>query len=130
MIKSLTSHGIMCLIDIGSWQMSNGIAVSFKSKAHVPSGVNWMAKAMENWVTITGILNKLNAKWFTIGDLDLMTTRDIRKSHAETYITTMARIQPFPQSKLHHAGSNWASHGSMIPVASGIGDHKSVTTAL
>src|ERR1700735_4280801 len=47
-----------------------------------------------------------------------------------TYITTMARIQPFPPSTLTHAGSNWASDGSMIPAASGIGDYKSVTAAL
>ena len=42
----------------------------------------------------------------------------------------MARIQPFPPSKLPHVGMNWASDGSMIPAASGIGDSKSVTAAL
>src|SRR6202050_3918917 len=42
----------------------------------------------------------------------------------------MARIQPFPPSRLHHGGSNWASDGSMVPAASGLGDPKLVTTAL
>jgi hypothetical protein len=117
-------------MDIGSWCTLNGTAVSFKSKALAPSGAKWMAKATENWVAITGILNKLNAKWFTIGNLDLMPTREIRKSDAEFYVTTMARIQPYPPSELHHTSTNWASDGSMTPAASGIGDPKSVTAAL
>jgi len=75
-------------------------------------------------------LNKLEAKWFTIGDVDLMTMKENRKSQAENYITSMARIQPFPPSRLHHGGSNWASDRSMVPVASGLGDPKSVMTAL
>src|ERR1700677_3183988 len=101
-----------------------------KSNANTPNGSNWNAKAKENWVRIAQTLNELEAKWFTIGDVDLMTTKENRKSQAENYITSMARIQPFPPSTLHHGGSNWASDGSMVPAASGLGDPKSVTTAL
>ena len=39
-IKTLVLHGITCLRDIGSWLMTNGTAVSLKSKALVPSGAN------------------------------------------------------------------------------------------
>ena len=105
-VKTLSSRGVALLADIGSWQTANGTAVCFKSKALAPSGTNWTAKAKENWVRIAKILNELDAKWFTIGDVDLMTTRDVRKSRAETYITMMARIQPFPPYTLTHAGSN------------------------
>jgi hypothetical protein len=129
-VKTLVSCGIVLLVDIGLWQMANGVAWCFKFKAHAPSGVNWTVKVWDNCVRIAGILNELNTKWFAIGDLDLMMTKEVRKSHAETYITMMARIQPFPPSEPHHAGSNWASDGSMIPAAGEIGDPKSVTAAL
>ena len=42
----------------------------------------------------------------------------------------LARIQPFSPLELHHAGSNWASDGLVIPTAGGIGGPKSVTAAL
>ena len=42
----------------------------------------------------------------------------------------LARIQPFSPLELHHAGSNWASDGLVIPAAGGIGGPKSVTAAL
>ena len=42
----------------------------------------------------------------------------------------IAKVQPLPPSQLHHAGSNWASDGSMTPAASGIRDPKSVMAAL
>jgi hypothetical protein len=73
---------------------------------------------------------EIDAKWFTFGDWDLMTTRDVRKSRAETFIKMMAKVQPLPPSNLPHLGLNWASDGSMVPVVSGIGDPKSVTAAL
>jgi hypothetical protein len=129
-IKMLSLRGITQLADIGTWRTVNGILKKFESVLNVPSGVNWTAKAKENWVRIAQILNELEAKWFTIGDVDLMTTRAARKSRAETYLRTLARIQPLPSSNLPHNRSNWASDGSMIPAVSGIGDPKSVTAAL
>jgi hypothetical protein len=59
-----------------------------------------------------------------------MIPKKVRKSQAENYITTLARIQPLPPSRLPHNGSNWASDASMIPAASGIGDSKSVTATI
>jgi hypothetical protein len=129
-IKTLSSRGVTRLADISRWHMANGVVSHFKSKNDAPRGVIWTSRAKENWIGIAQILNDLNAKWFTIGEVDLMTSREIRKSRVENYIKTMARIQPFPSSKLNHGGFNWASDGSMIPAASGIGDPKSVATAL
>jgi hypothetical protein len=129
-IKTLSSCGVMQLADIGTWQTANGIVTQFKSIANEPSQVNWTAKAKENWVRTAQILNELDAKWFTIGDVDLMTTRNIRKSHTEIYLMILAKVQPYPSSNLPHISSNWASDRSMIPAASGIGDSKSVTVAL
>jgi hypothetical protein len=129
-IKTLTSRGVSRLADIGSWQTASGIVSHFKSKEIAPGGANWTAKAKENWDRIAGILLEIDAKWFTSGDRDLMTTRDVRKSRAETFIKIIAKVQPLPPSNLPHCGLNWASDGSMIPAASGIGDPKSVTAAL
>jgi hypothetical protein len=129
-IKTLTSRGITLLADMGSWQTTNSVATHFISKAHTSSGANWTAKAIENWILIAGILNELNAKWFSIGDPDLMMSRETRKCRAENYIKMIAHLQPLQPSQLHHTTSNWASDGSMIPAASGIGDPKSVTAAL
>ena len=125
-VKTLSSRGVLLLSDIGSWQTSCGIASHFKSNANAPNGSNWNAKAKENWVRIAQTLNELEAKWFTVGDVDLMTMKENRKSQVENYITSMARIQPFPPSRLHHGGSNWASDGSMVLVASGLGDPRLV----
>ena len=61
-VKTLSLRGIVHLADIGSWLTVNGIASRFKSKLHAPSGSNWTAKAKENWVRITKILDKLDAK--------------------------------------------------------------------
>ena len=129
-VKTLVSRGIMLLADMGSWQTTNSIAMCFKSKTYAPNGAIWTAKASDNWFKTAQVLNELNAKWFTIGDLDLMTSRTTRKNLAEKYIVTIAKVQPLPPSQLHHAGSNWASDGSMTPAASGIGDPKSVVAAL
>src|ERR1700722_12476572 len=76
------------------------------------------------------VLNELNAKWFTIGDPELMMSRAIRKIRTENYIMMIARIQTLSSLQLYHASSNWASDGSMKPAASGIGDPKSVIAAL
>ena len=102
----------------------------FKSKTYTPNGAIWTAKASDNWFKMAQVLNKLNTKWFTIGNLDLMTLRTTRKNLAEKYIMMIAKVQPLPPSQLHHAGSNWASDGSMTPAASGIRDPKSVMAAL
>jgi hypothetical protein len=129
-IKTLSSRGVIFLADIGSWQKVNGVVTGFKLKEHAPGGTNWTTRAKENWGRTAKVLNEIHAKWFTIGDVDLMMTRDVRRCHAEMFIKTIARIQPLPLSNLPHIGSNWGSDGSMIPVASGIGDSKSVTAVL
>jgi hypothetical protein len=95
-VKTLSSRGIVHLADIGSWQTAGGITTCFKAKEHALNGFNWTAKVQEHWVRIAQILNELDAKWFTISDVDLMTTREVRKTHAETYIATIARVQPLP----------------------------------
>jgi hypothetical protein len=59
-----------------------------------------------------------------------MATREIRQCRAESYIKTLAAIVPLKPTQLPHMGVNWASDGSMVPAASGIGDVKSVTAAL
>jgi hypothetical protein len=78
-IKTLSSHGVLLLLDIGSWQTPHSVATHFKSNANAPSGSNWNASTKENWVKIAQILNELDVKWFTAGDVDLMTTRENRK---------------------------------------------------
>jgi hypothetical protein len=90
----------------------------------------WTVKSKENWSKIANILNDLNTKWFTIGEVDLMATRDIRQCCAESYIKTLAAIVPLKPSQLPHLRVNWASDGFMVLSASGIGDMKSVTAAL
>jgi hypothetical protein len=129
-IKTLVSCGINCLNDIGKWHMANGIALRCELKAQPPTEIIWSGRAMANWMKITQVLNNMNAKWFSIGDVNLMTPKEVRKSQAESYITTLAKIQWFPPLRLPHNNSNLASDGSMIPAASGIGDPKSVTAAL
>jgi hypothetical protein len=104
--------------------------LNFKTHTNPPAGYNWSAKSKENWSSLVQILNNLDAKWFTIGNVNLMTTRECRKQHAENYIKTLAVIQPLLLSTLPHMGVSWASDGSMIPAASGIGDFKTVTAAL
>jgi hypothetical protein len=110
--------------------MVNGIALHFKSKAQPPTGLIRSGRVMENWMKITQVLNQMNTKWFSIGNLNLMTLKEVRKSQADNYITTLAKIQPLPPSRLPHNRSNWVSDGSMIPATSGIGDPKFVTTTL
>jgi hypothetical protein len=121
---------VICLADIVSWQTVCGVVSCFKANGHIPDRVNWTAKAKENWVRITSILDQIEAKWFAIGDVELKMTRDVRKCCAETYIKMIARIQPLLPSNLHHVGPDWASDRSMIPAASSIGETKLVTTAL
>jgi len=64
-IKTLSSHRVGLLADIGSWQTVSGIVSHFKSKELTPGGANWTAKAKENWDRIAGILIEIDAKWFT-----------------------------------------------------------------
>ena len=64
----------------------------------------WTKRAKENWVKIVHVLNQLDTKWFTIGDVNLMTMKEVRKSQAENYITMLVRIQPLLPSRLPHAG--------------------------
>jgi hypothetical protein len=129
-IKMLSSRGIISLADIGSWQTVSGIVARFKSNEHTPDGANWTAKAKENWTRIARMMQEIDAKWFTFGDPELMTTREVRKCCAELFIKMIAKVQPLPPSNLPHVGLNWASDGSMVPVGSGIGDSKSVMAAL
>ena len=91
---------------------------------------NLDSKASNNWFKMAQVSNQLNTKRFTIGDLDLLTSRTTRKHLAEEYIMTITKVQPLPPSQLHHAGSNWASDRSMTPAVSGIRDLKSVIAAL
>jgi hypothetical protein len=39
-VKTLASRGVTLLADMGSWQTTNNVAVSFKSKVHAPNGAN------------------------------------------------------------------------------------------
>jgi hypothetical protein len=110
--------------------MVSGVVTYFKSKEHAPGGVNWTAKAKGNWVRTAKVLNEIGAKWFTIGNVDLMTTRDVRRCCTETFIKTIVRVQTLLPSNLPHVRLNWASDRSMVLAASGIGDPKSVTAAL
>jgi hypothetical protein len=129
-LKMLSSWGIVRLADVGSWRSVDNRVIDFKSQIELPSESKWTEKSKENWIRVTQALNHIDPKWFTIGDTDLMMMRDIRRSHAELYIKMLATIQPLPQSSLPHVGTNWASDGSMVPAASGIGDTKSVTVAI
>ena len=115
---------------MGSWLSLNGCVSNCKSYTDPPSTANWTVKSKENWLKIANILNDLNTKRFTIGEVDLMATRDIRQCCAESYIKTLAAIVPLKPSQLPCSGVNWASDGSMVPSTSGIGDIKSVTAAL
>jgi hypothetical protein len=110
--------------------MKNGIVSEFSPETHVLNRIIWTVKAKENWAKVAQILGGLKAKWFTIGNEDLMIMRENRKRIAKSFITMIAKIQPLPPSTLSHIGTNWVSDGSMIPAVSGIGDDKSVTTAL
>ena len=108
----------------------NGHVSNFKSYTYPPSTANWTVKFKENWLKIANILNDLNTKWFTIGEVDLMATRDVRQCRAESYVRTLAAIVLLKPSQLPHLGVNWASDGPMVLSASGIGVVKSVTAAL
>ena len=73
---------------------------NFKSYTDLSSAAKWTVKSKQNWLKIANVLNDLNAKWFTIGEVNLMETRDVRQCHAESYITTLATIMPLKPSQL------------------------------
>jgi hypothetical protein len=129
-LTSMLSNGIRLLKDVESWTSTYNTIPKFRSYTDPPGNSKWTVRSRENWYKLAHILNSIKAEWFTIGNTDLMTRRDIRQSSAESYISTMAIAQPLPPSISRHAGSTWASDGSMVPAASRIGDAKSVTAAL
>jgi hypothetical protein len=77
-LKMLSSHGVVHLVDTGSWRIINDHVIDFKSHIKPPGESEWMKKCKETWNQVTQALNNLDPKWFTIGDLDLMITRDLR----------------------------------------------------
>ena len=83
-----------------------------------------------NWKKLVRVLKEMECGWLYEGEEALLLTRTDRRNEAESYIRALPLIVPLQPSKLPHNDRNWASDGSMIPAASGVGDVKSVTAAL
>jgi hypothetical protein len=93
-MNSLTSKGVVHLSNAGSWLSMCNSAIKFVVYEKPPGNAKWTEKLKENWLKLTNCLNEIKAEWFTIGCTDLMLSRDKRRSNTESYITTMALIQP------------------------------------
>jgi hypothetical protein len=130
--NSLRAAGLTLVKQLGNWRITNH---TLKFIPHnlddlVLTGRKLTTAAKSNWKKITDALSLSHIDWFFFGSSDLLTSRPQRRDAAEDYIRSLATTCKFPPSSYDHDNTFWASDGSMIPAASSISDHKSVTAAV
>ena len=139
-LRSLRGKGIRMLKDIGCWNVENQMGdnpekVYFQTQ-HQPrslhSGPVWSAATERNYDKVVNALTKLNISDLFSGDSELLLKRDERRTRAEETIKFLALSAPFSPSSNCNKQANqiWATDGSMQPAAAGIGDNRTVTTAV
>jgi hypothetical protein len=128
---SLRNAGFKLVKQLGLWTCTNNIFnfLPFNIEDQRTSSRRLTAAVKSNWTKITHALSRSNINWFFHGSADLLTPRLQRRDDAEQYICALALSCKFSSSPSAHNNISWATDGSMIPAASSISDHKSVTAA-
>jgi hypothetical protein len=129
---SLRTAGFTLINQLGYWFLTNH---SFK---FIPYNLNDILPSLKkpsiafksNWNNIIHALSNSNIEWLFFGSIDLLIPRLQRCDDAEDYILALAATCKYPPSLCAHNNTTWASDGSMIPAASTITDHKSITAAV
>jgi hypothetical protein len=114
---------------MGDWQVSENGEVLFMP-APPPVDATWSPAARANLKKTTETLKAIKIEWFSDGPLDILLPRDVRRYQAEQLLTHLAQACNFKKSPTSMDREIWASDGSMLPAAVGIGDDKSVTAAV
>jgi len=129
---SLRTAGFKLVKQLGEWISVNQTIKfhPYKINSQLPHGKKLTIAARTNWDKITNALSQSNFNWFFHGSSDLLISRSQRCNNAESYIIALAQTCKFTPSSCNHNNSTWATDGSMIPAASGIGDRKSITAAV
>jgi len=129
---SLCAAGFKPTKQLGEW-ISTNQTINFQP--YTPDNLSPLHKkptaaTKTNWNKITTVLSHSSIDWFFHGSYDLLTPCLQCHDHAEDYIITLAHVSNFTPSSCHHANSAWATNGSLIPVASGISDKKTITAVV
>jgi hypothetical protein len=129
-MRSLSSKKILHLSDAGNWLYNSNRHLTFTPYKELASQSKWTKAGEANWQRVTDVLEHMKCDWLINGDKSLLLSRQERQQKAECYLTTLPLLISLQPSHLPYNGHIWASDGSMIPAASGLGDAKSITAAI
>jgi hypothetical protein len=131
-VYSLRSAGFKLVSQLGRWVSLNHTLLfkPFPVPDRLPTLKKPSTAFISNWNKISDAFRNSSINTFYFGSSDLLIPRVQRRDEAESYISALAATCKFPPSLLAHMNTTWASDGSMIPAASTISDHKSVTAAV
>ncbi|KAJ6563702.1 hypothetical protein DFH09DRAFT_1035307 [Mycena vulgaris] len=130
-INTLRNKGIRMLNNMGAWRIHADGKWTIDVKPRPTTSI-WTDAAKRNWDKLSNVLRCTNINWFSLGQTDLLYSREDRRQRAEASIRQMAVINRLPPSltTTPDASQVWGSDGSMTPAAAGILDPKSVTAAV
>ena len=128
--RSIVSKGLRKLSDVGHWQKNSNGCLIFVPYSQPAPRERWTMKGKDNWRKVAKVLGEMKCEWLYEGEKALLLTRADQRNKAEAYIRAIPLLVPLQPSKLPHNGRTWASDGSMILAAIGLGDAKSVTAAV